>query len=402
MSFSVIRLQEADARCLDAAELLLDALDDLPSPVAFDRLTWEITHARSLARSFEPSIPFERMLLRHLEAAWSLLEKVARYRFEWPSVSARDLLETLAGPGALDRLESTLAGLDAAEVLGYLESRHGYRAGRVPVDSPEARPLLERATADLAQAFREWIAAREGPMPGMDAEVVLGRADTDHSWYEPARHRVILGPGEFMVFRQEGRLLVNPIGIARSLAHELAGHAVQNALSRDLPAALRPDDRGRIRFATLPAAEGFADYRAALALPFLEARREDFHLSDRDLEMVRQMNRLAFLHHALPACLGALAARARQEPGFDAISHLAARVGHPGFGERLARTDLDTVNRLVYNAACFFGLDLVQRTAAELTDQGVADADAVRRLGWGGWALPCYRDAVLGEEEQAG
>jgi hypothetical protein len=195
---------------------------------------------------------------------------------------------------------------------------------------------------------------------------------------------------------------VNPIAVARSLAHELAGHAVQNALSRDLPAALRPDDRGRIRFATLPAAEGFADFRAELALPFLEARREDFHLSDRDLEMVRQMNRLAFLHHALPACLGALAARARQEPGFDPVAHLAARVGHPGFGERLARTELDTVNRLVYNAACFFGLDLVQRTAAELADQGVADAEAVRRLGWGGWALSCYREAVLGEEEQAG
>lgn len=402
MSFSVIRLQEADARCLDAAELLLDALDDLPSPVAFGRLTWEITRARNLARSCQPSTPFERMFLRHLDASWSLLEKVARYRFEWPSVSACELLETLAGPGALDRLESVLADLDQREVLSYLELRHGYRAGRVPVDLAETRPLLERVTADLARAFREWLTAREGPLPGADAEVVLGAGDTDHSWYEPARHRVVVGPGEFMVFREDGRLVVNPIGVARSLAHELAGHAVQNALSRDLPDSLRPDHRGRIRFATLPAAEGFADYRAALAVPFLEDRRADFNLSDRDLEMVRRMTRLAFLHHALPACLGALAARARQEKGFDPVSHLAARVGHTGFGERLARTEIDTVNRMVYNAACFFGLDLVQQSVTELSDQGIPAADAVRRLGWGGWALSCYREAVLGEEEQAG
>ena len=395
MSFSVAPLEQADARCLDAAELLLDTLDDLPSDAAFVKLTQEIERAKSLARGAEPATAFQRMLRRHLEASWDLLEQVARYRFEWPSISPRRLLETLAGPDALDRLESAVADLDREEVIRYLELRHLFRAGRVSADSPEARPLLVQATADLSRTFRDWLAAREGALPGMDAEVVLGPEGVDHACYQPARHRVVLGPGEFMVFRQDGLLSVNPIGVARSLAHELAGHAVQNALSRGFPEPLRPDHRGRSRFATLPAAEGFAEYRATLALPFLEAHRVDFRLSERDLEMVRQMNRLAFVHHALPACLGALAARARQEPGFDPVSYFAKRAGHTGFGERIARTEVDTVNRLIYNAACFFGLETVVQAAGELSRRGITTADAVRRLGAGGWALPCYRQAAI-------
>jgi hypothetical protein len=402
MSLSMEQLQEADARCLDAAELLLDALDDLPSTAAFDRLTSEIARAQDLLRDGDAATPFRRMLLRHLEASWELLEQVARYRFEWPRVSVSRLLDSLAGPGALDRLESELAGLDPREVLGYLDLRRSFRGSRVSVDTPDARPLLEEATVRLSGAFRDWLAGREGPLPGMDAEVVLGLGDTDHSWYEPARHRVIVGPGEFMVFRDGARLTVNPVAVARSLAHELAGHAVQDALSRDLPDSLRPEHRGRLRFAVLPAAEGFADWRAALAVPFLEENKVEFNLDDQDLELVHGMTRLAILHHALPACLGALAERARQEPGFDPVAYLAKRVGHPGFGERLARTEIGTVNRLLYGASCYFGLDTVRRTAAELSARGLRDAEVARRLGRGGWALRCYRDAVVGAEEEAG
>lgn len=401
MTFSVERLEQADASCLDSAELLLDALDDLPSPAAFERLLREIALARGLARETDPATQFERMFLRHLEASWDLLEQVARYRFEWPRVSVGRLLETLAGRGALERLESALARLDRAEVLAYLELRHTFREDRVSPDAAEVRPLLEQTTADLSRTFRRWLASREGTLPGMDAEVVLGPGGSDHAYYEPARHRVVLAPGEFMVFRQGARLAVNPIGVARSLAHELAGHAVQNALSGDLPQSLRPDHRGRIRFATLPAAEGFADYRAGLAVPFLEDHRDDFRLSERDLQMAREMTRLAFVHHALPACLGAIAARARQEPNLDPVAHLADRMGHPGFGERVARTEVDTVNRLIYNSACFFGLGLVERTAGELTDLGVAPAEALHRLGSGAWAFPCYREAVMGEKNDA-
>jgi hypothetical protein len=401
MSFSVERLEEADARSLDAAEILLDALDDFPSPVAFRRLIWEIARARNLAEASEPGTPFERLFLRHLQESWSLIERVARYRFEWPGISIRLLLDAIGGPGASDRLESVLADVDQQAVLEYLENRQSLRADRVSVDAPEARPLLEETTALLARLFREWLAALEGPLPGMDAEIVLGPGDSDQSRYEPTRHRVVLGPAEFMVFRRGGQLKVNPAGVARSLAHELAGHAVQDALSRDLPEPLRTDHRGRIRFATLPAAEGFADHRAALAVPFLEEHRSAFDLSEADLSIVRQMTRLAFLHHAMPACLGALAARARQERGFDPVAYFAERVGHPGFGERIARTDLDTVNRTIYNAACFFGLETVQQTAAELSDRGIGSQDAVRRLGRGGWVLSCYREAVIGEDDEA-
>jgi hypothetical protein len=402
MTFPIDPLREADARCLDSAELLLDALDDLPSPLAFGHLTWELTRARNLVRSCEPATPFDTLVVRHLEASWELLEQTARYRFEWPSVSPQRLLDVLAGPGALDRLESALADLDQRDVLSYLELRHGFRANRVAPEAPDVRPLLEQVTAKVGQAFREWLRAREGRISGTDAEIVLGGAEADHAWYEPARHRVVLAPGEFMVFREGDRIRVSPVAVARSLAHELAGHAVQNALSRELPEFLQPDHRARIRFAALPPAEGFADYRAGLAVPFLEAHRVEFDLSDQDLELSRGMTRLAFLHHALPACLGALAARARQEPTFDPVAHLANRLGHSGFGEQLARTPPDTVNRLLYSASCFFGLDLVQQTAAELADLGIEGAEAVTRLGWGGWAYPCYREAVLGEEQQAG
>ncbi len=402
VSFSLDALRDADARCLDAAELLLDALDDLPSPLAFGHLTWELTRARSLARSGNPATPFESLAVRHLEASWRLLEQVARYRFEWPGVGVRDLLDTLAGEGALDRIEAAMAALDQRDVLGYLEIRQGFRANRVPADDPEARALLERTTERLGRAVRGWLLAREGSLPGTDAEIVLGPPGSDRAWYEPARHRVVLTPEEFMVFREGSRLRASPVAVARSLAHELAGHAVQNALSRDLPEFLQPDHRARMRFATLPQAEGFADHRAALAVPFLEAHAGEFDLSEKDLELARHMTRLAFLHHALPACLAALVIRARQEPGFDPVGYLAKRLGHSGFGEQVALAGPDSVNRLLYAAASFFGLELVQQTAAELAEEGVEGAEAVGRLGWGGWAYACYREAVLGEEQKAG
>jgi hypothetical protein len=402
MSVSLKALRDADARCLDAAELVLDALDDLPSPLAFRHLISELTRGRSLARSSEPASPFETLAVRHLEASWELLEQVARYRFEWPSISAVSLLDTLAGAGALDRLESVLAASDPRDVLGHLELRHGFRAKRLSADAPDVRPLLERTTEQLGRAFRSWLASYEGSLPGTDAEIVLAPSSADRAWYEPARHRIVLTPGEYTVFREGDRLRASPVAVARSLARELAGHAVQNALSRDLPEFLQPDHRARMRFAALPLAEGFADHRAALAVPFLEAHVAEFELSERDLELARQMTRFAFFHHALSACLGALAIRSHQEPGFDPVAYLAERVGHSGFGEQVALAGLDTLDRLLHAAACVFGLELVQQTAAELAEEGIEGAEAVSRLGWGGWAYPCYREAVLGEEQEAG
>ncbi len=402
MSYSLPELVKADARCLDAAEIFLDAMDDIPSVVAFNRLIWELTRAKSLLRASEPRAAFERLFLRHLDASWTLLERVSRFRFGWPRMPVSELLDAIAGPAALDRLEQAVADLDPEEAWGFIEIRSRYRADRVPIDAPEAVAAVERSAAAIVPMFRSWLLEREGPLEGLDAEVRLGPVAAEHSWYEPGPNRVVLAPAEFMAFRKEGKVTINPLGALRSIAHELAGHAVQDALCRELPEPLRPDHRGRLRFASLGVAEGFADARADLSVAFAEKRQSDLGLTDQDLEMLRRMNELTLFHHAIPTCIGALATRARQEPGFDAAAHLAARVGHAGYGEMLGRASADTVYRLIYNASCFFGFDAVRKVAAELADEGVGPSESVRLLGKGGWALECYRDAVLGEEELAG
>jgi hypothetical protein len=266
----------------------------------------------------------------------------------------------------------------------------------VSVDEPEARTLVERSAAQLTVGFRDWLAARGWKLSGLDAEVVVGASDAKSSWYQPQSHRVVLSGAEFMVFTTGGSLAVNPVTALHSLAHELAGHAVQDALSRDLPDPLRPDHRARLRFAALPAAEGFASQAASLALPFAEETGERYGIEAQDVELLRGMVRWTSMHHAVPALATILAARGKQEAGFDPVSHLAALCGHGGFGEMIDRAVRQPTNKIVYECACFFGSEAVRQAAAELGSRGVREGDAWHLLARGAWALPCYRDAVLG------
>jgi len=392
-------LLHADHRCLEAAELLIDTLPIMPSVRVYQALLEEVARARDTAAAFRARGPFEALFLRHLRASWDALEAVARFRFEWPRGEIGTFVAAIGEPDALERLQEVTAGLDQERIFTYLRLRQEYRTDRIPPGGIEVRTLLEATVRRISEAFREWLVAREGPLPGLDARVELGPPQAEKSWYEPARHRVLLHPGEFMIFERDGAVTVNAAVALQSLAHELAGHAVQDALSRDLPDPLRPDHRSRMRFACLPIAEGFAYHRSTLALRFAEECRADLDLEDRDISLLRAFVEMSPLHHAVPALVGAMAARARQDAGFDAAGHLEAVAGHGGFGEMIAALSSDPLNRILYNAACYFGLLSVRRAAAELERKGIGAAAVCRRLGTGGWCLACYPDAILLEEE---
>lgn len=386
-------LEAADARCLEAAGLLLDSLDRLPSPACFRRLMEAIDAARALldhgagapAEGLSPGLV--PLYHTHLKLSWGLLESVARARFDWPRRDPGELLDALAGPGALRRLEEGASRLDHEEIGGYLALRSGFRAGRAPASSPDARGLIERAAARFERLFKDWLIAREGARPGLDAQVAVADDETQRSWYEPERHRVVLNPAEFMVFEQGGGCLsVNPVLAVRALVHELAGHALQDAASRGLPSPLRPDHAARLRFASLPVAEGFAAWRTALAVPFAESHRADLGLSDRDLELLRRLVRLTAAHHLIPACVAVASWRARREPAFDPLAHLES-LGLAGCGELLERAASRPLNALLYDASTWFGMEGVAAAAERL---GHAAAGLAR----GGWALPCYAEAA--------
>lgn len=394
MSAFIDGLVEADRRCLEAAELLLDNLELVPSATAYNSLLDAIARAKEAAAGASHPSVFERLFAKHLTASWEVLAQVARYRFEFPRGSVDELLESIAGPGAVERLERAISGIEPEQVVAYLEERRRYSLGRISAGAPQARPLVEETLGALAGLFKKWLAAREGDAPGLDAEVVLGASESDRSWYSPARRRVVIGPGEFMVFENGGGLTVNPVAALVSLAHELGGHAVQDALSKDLPEPLRPGANGRLRFASLAAFEGFADYRASMALAFAQENRSALSLSAGDLSLLRVNLSMAFLHNALPAYAAVLVARARVNPSLDPSRRLAEVTGQGGFGEMIERVSRDPVNRLIYNASCWFGLAAVREAAAELDRAGVAEPEKVRRLGRGGWSLACYREAV--------
>ncbi len=390
----ISELVRQDGRCLDAAEILLDSLGDYPSPTGFARFEDTVASAREMVETCLPDRPLDALLVRHIRTGWDVLEAVVRYRYDWPRRPVSELVETIAGEGAIARLERFVAKIDSEDVWNYLEFRYRYSEGRVPAGSSEPRARVEEAAAKLAAGFREWLENRGWDLPGLDADVVVGAADAGNSWYLPQSHRIVLGGSDFMVFSRNGALTVNPVTATYSLAHELA-HAVQDALSEELPEPLRPDHRARLRYASLPAAEGFASYAASLALPFAEDRGENHGIEPQDLELLRRMVRLASMHHALPTLVTILEARSRQEPGFDPVAYLAELCGHGGFGEMLDRAEGHPINKIIYGCACFFGHEKVRKVAGELETLGVSGGEVWRTLGRGAWVLPCYRDAVL-------
>ena len=391
----IAELVQQDGRCLDSAEILLDSIGNYPSPTGLHKFEDTVASAREMAEACLPDREFDALVVRHLMKGGDVLEAVVRYRYDWPRRPVSEMVETLAGEGAIARLEKFVAEIDSEDAWNYIEYRQRYGEDRVPLGPSETRAMVEEAAAKLTSGFRQWLEAQGWDLPGLDAEVVVGADDAGNSWYLPQRHRIVLGGSDFMVFSRNGSLVVNPVTALYSLAHELAGHAVQDALSGDLPEPLRPDHRARLRYASLPAAEGFASHAASLALPFAEERGGNHGIEPQDVELLRRMVRLASMHHALPALVTILEARSRQEPGFDPVAHIATLCGHGGFGEMLDRAERQPTNKIIYGCACFFGHELVRQTAGELEAGGVSGGEMWRTLGRGAWVLPCYRDAVL-------
>ncbi len=389
-------LLAADERVLDAAELLIDAFDDYPAAAGLAALERAVDAGRAAAAQCAVRSPAEGLALEHLAAGWTALHEVVRYRFAWPEVPVDVPLDAIAGPDAAARLERTVATIDGAAAWDYLVLRQSFRSARVAPDTAEGHALLVRRVPPLVEAFRGWLAAHDPGLPGLDAEVVLGAPGAGRSWYEPERHRVVLGADEFMIFDDAAGPRLDPSIALLSLAHELAGHAVQDVVSRALPAPLRPDHRGRLRYASLPVAEGFASWRGGqLAVEFAEERGPEFGIDERGLALLRGTVALEALHHAVPAWLAVLSERTHHDPSFDAGAHATAVVGHTGFRERLVRSVAEQpLNKLFYDAACHFGRVAVHEQAATLAGHGVTGTRAATRLGCGGWTLGCYARAV--------
>ncbi len=385
-------LLAADAACLRAAERLLDTFLEWPSPVGLELFREALARARRTAEE-EAADDLAR---RHLESCWDVLDAVIRTRLEWPRRPVEDLLRVLGGGGVLERLVEAVRGTDPELAWAYLAERHRRRGGRVPPSAPGVRERIEDEGRRITALFREWLANRGWDLPGLDARVTVDPGDRARSSYRPARRLVVLGGADFMVFEgPDGSPRVSAVIVLSSLAHELAGHAVQAALSRELPRPLRPDRDARLRFAALPLAEGFAGRATALALECAREIAPELGFDSADLEFLEMMTSLAPFHHATSALLGLAALRARQEPGFDAAGWLEEACGHGGFGELLAEVERVPIYRLLYDVSSFLGLAAVEETEAELARRGITGPEAWRLLGCGAWALPCYRDAVL-------
>ncbi len=390
-------LLEVDEACLAAATRLLDTLGEWPSPVGHRRFREALAAARRAAGEEEARGAAAPLVLRHLRAGWDALEAVVRYRWEWPRVDERELLAPVAGDGIVGYATTVLRDAGEEELWAYLEARQGQSEGRLPPGSPAARRAVQEAADRLVGAFRAWLRERGWDLPGLDVEVTLDPSGRATSSYRPARRVVVLGGAEFLVFGEEACPRVNPAIALHSLAHELAGHAVHAALSRDLPAPLRPDDRARLRFASLPVSEGFAGYAGRLALSFAREAGDAVGLAPGAVGFVEQVVRLTPVHHATAVLLDVAALRARREPRFDPVSWLESTCGHGGFGEVVAGMERVPVYKLLYDAASLAGLREVEETASRLERRGVEGPAAWRRLGRGAWALACYREAVLGE-----
>ena len=395
-------LSSADEGCLTAAERVLDTLGEWPSPVGYERFREALAAARAAVDEAERAGDVAPLLVRHLRESWRLLEAVVRYRWDWPRVDETELVHVLGGEDALDRIVATVTAVAPEALWDYLEARHRQRAGRVPPSAPAARSLVEETARRMAAAFRDWLAGRGWNLPGLDVPVTLDLSDRAMSSYRPGRRLVVLGGAEFLVFGDEdgdGARVV-PVIALHSLAHELAGHAVQAALSRDLPAPLRPDERARLRFASLPVAEGFAGVAGRLALAFAEERGAELGLEAEDVAFLRRMVELTPVHHATAALVDLAVLAARRDPGFDPVGWLEARCGHGGFGELVAAARETPVYKLLYDAGSLFGFLEVEGTARELERRGVGGGESWRRLGTGAWSLGCYRDAVLGDARE--
>lgn len=384
-------LLAADEAVYTAAEPFLEALNELPCPEGF----WQLQHRLDAARQLLDRLDAEPITGCHLQASWAAVETVARFRFRWPEVPVSQVIESVHGPGSGSRLDGMIAGLDHSSAWRLVVLQTACREGGVPAEAPHYRDTLEKATARLASAFRQWLEGHEGALPGLDAEVILGPPGLDRSFYQLPSHRVVLRPLDFLVLRDDSGVTVKPISALLALAHELAGHAVHDAASRGLPPPFRPDHRVPLRFANQPAAEGFAMYRMGLAVTFAREHLDELSFGESDLELLELMADAAVVQHAVAAWIGALTIRASQEPGFDPVAEAAKIAGHSGFGERIARTPPGAVTQLLYDAACCLGTDMVEQTAGRLNSRGVNSEDAWKYLATGSWAPLCYSAAVM-------
>lgn len=386
-------LCRADGRCLDRAELLLDGLSRFPSPEGRKGFHRALEDGRALLADADLQDPFSRLFGRHLLHGWRLLEELVELRWNWPGTSPSRLLEALAGPDALSRLEAAVAAIDSGAVWDYLLRLGNYRGDRLPVTT--ALEPVEQAAARIRSELTSWLDASGYDLPGLDAELVVAPDPGQHCYYQHRAHRIVLAAGVFMVFRTEEGVRVNPAGALTSLAHELLGHAVQDTLCRDLPEPLHPGRRSTLRLSGQVAAEGLAEHSSGLVRRFVAERGPQLGLDADDLELMDVESRLGAAFHALPALVHYARMQSAHDPGFDPHAYLARIAGHGGFGEWLSGGGPEP-RSLLYEASTWLGMEMVREAEEALADEEITGGESWRRLARGAWSPDTYREAILG------
>ncbi|HHN75082.1 MAG TPA: hypothetical protein ENK10_07650 [Acidobacteria bacterium] len=386
-------LCQRDEQVLDAAELLLDSLGEYPSPRALRRVREALARGRAAVRAAEEgAASWESVCGAQLEQSWRVLECWVEARWNWPA-DPEPLLEALFGPGGWATIERQVADLDPVAVTEYFDLRQGLRRDRLPTADSEYFPRVRTALLELVEALIGWLAREGWDLPGLDVTVSVVPDESGHAYYQPRMGRIVVPSGLAMVFRRPSGIEVDASPALRTVCHELLGHAVQHALSADLPAFLQAADRTPLRLAGQVCAEGLGEHASEVARRLLASGSGILGTAARDRFEIEQ--RVGALFHALPALACVARLKEQIDPAFTAAGYLASVAGHDGFGTLLdtAAPDLD---RIVYHASSAFGWQMVARADAELARHEPSPARRWRRLGRGAWTPALYPRVVTG------
>ncbi len=263
-------------------------LSDFINEVAYKNFSSAAEEAEDKVADLDPSNKLEELAKKDMQYLIDNNRVFADFLTHKTDITVSDMLDTLHGDGTYRRIEKKAKEKRKRDEINNKETELEYGISTRPVVD-EFKEMAEADAARLNDLIERYAKRKDGELLPGDFEyrtVLMPAGREQRGSWDGENNILYLGLDYFRTTIEEEESTLDSTGAIFTIFHELLGHGVHQQNSEEL---IYPGSRSNTLKKPSAGAhsEGVAQKSRQLAFEFIEEFKEDLHVSDRDIEVVR-------------------------------------------------------------------------------------------------------------------